>query len=798
MRFFNPRWRKVFRDLGGNKSRTLLVVLSMAVGIFAIGVVSGSQSVLLRDLNGSYAATQPESGIVIVNDNFDDDLVAAVDSLREVDAAQGKRAFTVRFKLHLEDEWRNIELKMLADYKAVKINIMLPQAGRWPPDDREVVLERTSLAWMGANVGDIMTVQLSNGKERTMKIVGTVHDQSSPPAAIAGQGAGYVARDTLPWLNENRNFNRLEFTVANDKLNQKHIEAVGDLIRQKIENSGLEVLFVAVGTPGEHPINSILQPMLLLLNGLGGLSLVLSGFLVVNTISALLTQQTRQIGIMKSIGAQRGQIVALYFATVLLYGAMSLIIAIPLGAVGALAFTQMMAYFFNFDLSSFTIPANVIATQVTIGLVVPLMAAFYPIMTGTRITVREAISEYGLGHGRFGRSVIDRVLQRIRGMSRPLMISLRNTFRRKTRLALTLVTLTLAGAIFITIFSVRDSLLLTMNDALKYWNYHIAIRFEREYRLEAVERVARQLPEVSAVESWGFKSVRRVRPDGNESDNLLMIAPRADTTMLQPTLLSGRWLQMDDENKVVVNTDLLKDETDLKLGDEIIIKIGRHETKWQIVGIVQGILAGPFLYANYPYFARVARDVGEVGGIQITTNQPDAAGQIAVAKQLETIFKDAGYNVTQIQTVADLRAQIEVMFNFLVSFLLVMAVVLAIVGGLGLMGTMSINVLERVREIGVMRAIGASDGAILRMVMVEGMLIGLISWFVAVCIAFPLSKILSDQVGIQLFQSPLSFAFSFTGVTIWFLLAVTLAAIASFLPARGASRLTVREVLAYE
>jgi len=268
--------------------------------------------------------------------------------------------------------------------------------------------------------------------------------------------------------------------------------------------------------------------------------------------------------------------------------------------------------------------------------------------------------------------------------------------------------------------------------------------------------------------------------------------------MLQPTLLSGRWLQMDDENKVVVNTDLLKDETDLKLGDEIIIKIGRHETKWQIVGIVQGILAGPFLYANYPYFARVARDVGEVGGIQITTNQPDAAGQIAVAKQLETIFKDAGYNVTQIQTVADLRAQIEVMFNFLVSFLLVMAVVLAIVGGLGLMGTMSINVLERVREIGVMRAIGASDGAILRMVMVEGMLIGLISWFIATCIAFPLSKILSDQVGIQLFQSPLSFAFSFTGVTIWFLLAVTLAAIASFLPARGASRLTVREVLAYE
>ena len=114
------------------------------------------------------------------------------------------------------------------------------------------------------------------------------------------------------------------------------------------------------------------------------------------------------------------------------------------------------------------------------------------------------------------------------------------------------------------------------------------------------------------------------------------------------------------------------------------------------------------------------------------------------------------------------------------------------------MGTMSTNVLERTREIGVMRAIGASDGAVLRIVVVEGVIIGMISWFIGAALAFPIGAGLSTAVGRVLFSTPLPYVFSVSGVVTWFVIVAVLAGVASFLPAWNASRLTVREVLAYE
>jgi putative ABC transport system permease protein len=127
-----------------------------------------------------------------------------------------------------------------------------------------------------------------------------------------------------------------------------------------------------------------------------------------------------------------------------------------------------------------------------------------------------------------------------------------------------------------------------------------------------------------------------------------------------------------------------------------------------------------------------------------------------------------------------------------------MALLLAFVGGLGLMGTMSINVLERTREIGVMRAIGASTPAILQIVIVEGMLVGFLSWVCGTVVALPLGKLMSDAVGVSFLRAPLSYTFSLQGALLWLGAVLVLAALASLWPARNAARLSVREVLAYE
>jgi putative ABC transport system permease protein len=144
------------------------------------------------------------------------------------------------------------------------------------------------------------------------------------------------------------------------------------------------------------------------------------------------------------------------------------------------------------------------------------------------------------------------------------------------------------------------------------------------------------------------------------------------------------------------------------------------------------------------------------------------------------------------------RARVKAQFEIIVAFLMVMAILLAVVGGIGLMGTMSINVLEQTREIAVMRAIGAADGAVIRIVIAQGLLIGALSWAIGAIVAVPLSIGLSTVVGNAFIRSPLTYTFSAGGGVLWLAIVILLAALASILPARNASRVSVRDALAYE
>jgi putative ABC transport system permease protein len=792
----SPRWRKVLRDLWGNKIRTLLVVLSIAVGVFAIGMIAGSRVILLRDVAAAYAASSPSSA-TLYTAWFDDDLVQVVRHMPGVREAEGRHSIGARLKIG-PDEWRPLQLSAIPDYDAIRVNKLRPVSGAWPPPDRELLLERSSLGYVNAKVGDTILIETPDRKQRQIRIAGLAHDLNQIPAFWSGTANGYITLDTLEWLGEPRNYNELNIVVTANNLDKAHIQRIADKVGDKVEKSGRTVYWTLVPEPGRHWSNDNLQAMILLLGVLGLLALLLSGFLVVNTISALLTQQIRQIGIMKAVGARAGQITGMYLGTVLIFGLLALLVAVPLGVFGAYAFAGYTAGLLNFDIENLSISPDVLALEVAAGLAVPLVAALYPVIAGTRITVRAAVSGYGLGKGHYGRSRLDRLIGRIRFLSRPLLLSLRNTFRRKGRLALTLTTLTLGGAIFIGVVCVRDSLLITLDDAFKYWNYDVEVNFNRAYRSAYIEHEALRVPGAVKAESWAFSAARRQRADGSESANIMMIALPAATDMLQPTLLQGRWLLPADENALVINTDLLRDEPDINVNDAIVFKMGDRETTWRVVGLVKGVLAGPYAYANYPYLTNVIGEVGRAGRVQVITAQHDAAFQSSVTKALEAHFEQIGLRVNSTETTATNRARVELQFDIIVVFLMVMAILLAVVGGIGLMGTMSINVLERTREIGVMRAIGAADGTVMRIVVVEGILIGVTSWIVGVILAIPLSMALSNVVGTAFLRAPLSYTFSLSGAALWLIIVVVLAALASILPAWNASRVSVRDVLAYE
>ena len=794
----SPRWRKVLRDLWGNKARTILVVLSIAVGVFSVGMIASSQVLFARGLNESWASVNPYDAQLFTAP-FDEELLWTVRNMPEVADADGRRGFGVRFQANADDErWRNLQLFTYADYDDIRILQIRPESGAWPPPEQEVLVERSSVDWMGVEEGDVITVETPNGKLRQLRVAGVVHDVNWMAAAWTGWAGGYVSADSMEWLGMSNDFDELNIIVSGDTKDEDEVTRVTERVRDHVERSGRTVYGVWVPPPGKHPADEVIQPVMLLMGSMGVLSLLVSGFLVFNTLQGLLAQQTRQIGMMKAVGARNGQIMGVYYAMVLIFSLLALAIAVPLGTVAGHAMTSYMAGLINFDLTSSEIPLQVYALEMAVGLLVPFLAALYPIVSAVRVTAREAMSDYGLSGGQFGGGIVDRLLEQVRGLSRPMLLSLRNTFRRKGRLALTLITLTLGGAIFIAVFSVRDSLMMTLEDMFDYVDYDALVGFRRAYRTEQIEREALRVPGVVSAEGWRFSRVRRVRADDSESDDISLYAPRANSDLVHPTLVEGRWLVPEDENAIVINTQVLKEESDIALGDEIEVKIDGDETTWRVVGIIKGTPPIPMAYVNLPYFAQVVGGVGRSGMVFVQTAQHNAAFQAQVEKALEEHFEEIGFQVGWTQSSSTEKQQIAAQFNVLVAFLLIMAVLLATVGAIGLMGTMSLNVLERTREIGVMRAIGASDGAVLQIVIVEGILIGLISWAIGAVLGYPLSQAMSNMVGESIMQAELSYVYSLQGLIIWFVLVIILAALASFWPARNASRVTVRDVLAYE
>ncbi len=537
--------------------------------------------------------------------------------------------------------------------------------------------------------------------------------------------------------------------------------------------------------------------MLVVLGGIGLLSLLMAGFLVANTVSVIITQQVRQVGMMKAVGARDRQVGAIYLALVAGYGLLALLVAVPLAALAAFGLASLAAGLLNFDVTYWLIPPEVVVQMAGVALLIPLAAAAVPVWRGSRTTVREALRD-GSAPDHFGHGPLDRALAAVRGLPRPTLLSIRNTFRRKVRLALTLAALALAGTVFMTVFTVRDSLYATLDDTVRYFNYDVQLELVQPYRSQTVVAEAMAVPGVTVAEPWRFASAQRIRPDGSESAALVTFGLPDAATTVRPVVMEGRWLLPGEGNALVVTANLLNDEPDLRVGDSLTLRVGGRDTTWTLVGIVQSPTMAPFLYLPTPALERSLGEAGRAGIVMIGTDDHSAEGQARIGGAVRERLEAAGMSVAATTTTADVTTTLFTLFDTLVIFISAMAVLLGAVGGLGLAGTMTMNVVERSREIGVLRAVGASDAAVLLLFLAEGLLIGLLAWVIGAALSIPLSLVLSDALGQAFVQRPLAFGISGQGFALWFIVVFWLATIGSLLPAWRAARTSVREVLAYE
>jgi putative ABC transport system permease protein len=774
--------RKAIRDFWQERARTALVVLAIALGISAFAAVLSSYAILTRELDNGYLATNPASAVLRV-DSIDNDLVKAILQNPEVSDAEPRRTISGQMKAG-PVQWRNLMLFVVEDYGNIRVSKLVPEEGAWPPATGEMLIERDAFQVAKANIGDAVTVKTANGVEQPLVISGSVHDVGQAQARMENIVYGYINLATLVQLGEEPRLNELNILVAKNRFDEDHIRRVAGEVEQLIESRGHEVRRVDIPRPGKHPHSDLMGILLLAMSSFGLFVLVLSGIIVINLLTAMMASQVRQIGVMKAIGGTRWQVARIYFGQALFLGIAAVIVSIPLGIIGSRALCRYMAMFLNFDINSFAVPIWVYLLVALIGIVAPLIAAAYPIWRGTATPVRVALSDFGLSQTTFGASAFDRALARIGGTFSLIAFAIRNSFRRRARLALTLLTLAAGGLFFLSALNVRASMINTLDRMFAARKSDLSVSFARPYECEKIQKAVSNTPGIQRAEGW-------FTTEGSIGDHRFGVAALPpDTQLLDFDIIEGRKLVPQDTDAIVINNTLAGIDPKMRVGETVMLRIGADEKPWRIVGLAREAFA-PSPVGYIPL-------TGAVNSLRLALDDTEPDAISALKAELDRNLEAQGVRARGSSTKSESRFGFDQHMLMIYVFLIVMSAIVGGVGGLGLMTTMSLNVLERRREMGVMRALGATPRIVWLMIVAEGVVIGILSWIIAALLAWPISKAIGDAFVSMLFHSGLDFTFEPIGLVIWMLVSIGLSAVASFLPAWKASRVTVREALAYE
>ena len=786
-------WRKVWRDLMHNRLRTFLVVVSTTVGVFALGMVFGLSGVMKEQMTAAHR-TSNAPHLEFYTSWVDQEAVEAV--LREPGVAdvEGEVNTPFYWKLPGEEEWRNGQLAARRDWDTQRMYPMTLLEGDWPRQ-RVLGIERMSAEFLDLPVGSTIVVQIGQ-RERGLTIGGIVrHPYVPPPQMGFGYPTFVATQETAAWLlNLPEGFDLLNVQIGS--FDQQQAQLIGERIVDRLEGIGISVGYWDVVDPEVHWGQQMMDGVLLILQLLGWLSLALSGFLVINVMNAMVVQQVWQIGVMKVVGGTRSRVVRIYLMTALMYGALSLVVAVPLGAVAAHYLAIWMLDAFNIVFDNFQLIWSAVILQMAIALIVPLLAALVPVLGGTRSTAHEAIRSHGLGTG-FGEGGLDRLTGRLRSLPRPLALSLRNTFRHKARVSLTLIALTLGGMMFIVVLTSSSSFDNTIDVLFSDFGFDLLYMFGRPYHAARLSEVATGMEGVSQFEVWHRSDGQLALPGGDEMVVGVWGVP-ADSGMFVPRIVSGRALLPEDDHAILLNLKIAEDEG-FQVGDQVELTIAGRESTWTVVGLIQN--SNNDFRDNFVASDDLADEIGMAGKgamMVMTLDSPDLETQLAVSDRMRDAYAERNIEITYVQSQGEYRAQNKQTFGVLTSLMMVMAILAAVVGSVGLTSTMSINVVERSREIGVMRSVGATSLAIVGIFVVEGILIGLISWLFAIPISYPTARLFSHLIGEQIVGMPLDFRFSLEGVAVWFVLVVIFATLASLWPSLRATRVSVRQSLAYE
>lgn len=809
---------KLFKDLRASWSRFALMIIAITISLTVFGGVLFAWSASARETRDAYASTEPASATILLDKGVDaaelTDIAASARSRPGVLEAVARTQFNTKVSVDGDD--RDIPLQVFAapPDDPMRMARFTIDHHSWPPAAGEIYLARDTLSLLDVSVGDTITVEAPGGDPVTLRVATTVYDPSLSPSVQEQTGHGYVSTAALATSGHDASANQLKIQIADPgqttpSRDRDTIGAKAGDVGQWLEREhGLTVQEIQVPEPYAHPHQWQSDALLLSLLAGGAAALLLSSILVANMLNNLFIQQIPQIGILKAIGARSGRIARKYLLMTLLVSTTATLLALTpailIGRGGADTFLG----FLGIQPESLDSPWWVYAALLIVGVGLPPAMALVPLVKASRITVRAAIDHRGLAAKPSAATSLLAWLGRLRRLDRGLLMAIRNTLRRPARFGLAVGLLASAGAVFVAGMSLSTSVEATAAEQTAARDWDVDVQLTDPVAMDDIAPIEDTVADVDQIEGLnvtttsvaaeGRLPVTSTYPDQGHGRVSVTAVPADATMFTRPELTEGRWLKPDETGAIVLNQVAMENTVPgVAVGDTVELTVGGELTAWRVVGLAEEKGRNSAVYATANGYATATGQRPKVNQLRITTNSHDEQTRDKTAKAVNQALTNAGINVKSADSVSRNETISSSHMGPLVTIILVIAIAMGVIGGIGLASTMSANILDRTREFGVLHAIGARPKTVRRTVLAEGVFLAMASCAVAAIPALVLTAILGAGLGNLFFYAALPFRISGLAVGIWIVLVTFGGILATEAAATRASRITVREALTY-
>ena len=587
---------------------------------------------------------------------------------------------------------------------------------------------------------------------------------------------------------------------------QSHATTVATAVQQLLSAHGMTIYNLNIRdhfAPRTHAIAGVFSLLRILII----VAVVMSGFLILNAVTTLVAEQTAIIGTLKAVGGTRGAIMRGYLLSVGIYSVLATLPAIALGLFGGYQLGSQLATTVPIDIGPFVLQWWVVIVGLAIGFGVPLLAALLPLWNGTRISVRDALTAYGVSVGSDNEAMA-RLGQRLTWISQTVWLGLRGVFRKRWRAALTLLTLTLAGVSFLVVQTASTSVASTVRSVNANIAADVEIDNEQPLPLAQLRAQLSTVGNIQRVERfWHDRSV------DTQWGEVQVMAFDPDTQLYHYRLTGGRWLATGETDTALLSDEALA-RSGLRIGDTLTIREQGNQAIVRIIGTVKqpidhfgGIGAIIMSLDTYNQFTGVSAgsssDASQVFLVQARDRSPGAVNQLAddLDRQLNQgttqnclqVCNGGGFGVTLLSFETTQQLQ---NWNILYALLYAVAIIVGIAGVLGLANALTASVLERRREIGLLRVMGARGWRIGQVFWSEGLALGGISWLAGGIIGLPLAYLFVRTFS-QLVM-PLDFVIDPAAFVVMLGAIVAIATLATIAPASRAAQIRIVDMLRYE